>query len=121
MSRTADSFDGSLGAKIRVGRYGLVFLGTRTTGDLIEVEVLEKPTTKIEVQHLLSQLRSRQSIPDHPNIISLQGFQEKKTRIYILTEWLPEGSLQELVRNFEIRAHPSTPGTDNPSSDTYWT
>lgn len=99
MDRTADAFDGTLGAKIRAGRYGPVFLGTRTTGDLVEVEVLEKPTSETEVQHLLSQLRRRQSIPDQGNIISFQGFQDTKTRIYILTEWLPEGSLQELVRN----------------------
>lgn len=100
MDRTADTFDGILGAKIRAGRYGPVFLGMRTTGDLVEVEVLEKPTSETEGQHLLSQLRSRQSIPDLPNIISFYSFQETKTQIYILTEWLPEGSLQELVRNF---------------------
>lgn len=90
------------GTKLRDGRYGPVFLGMRTPGEFVEVQVLQKPSG--EAQHLLSQLQRRLEClglpPDHPNLVSYLGCEETGTldQIYLLTEWLPGDRLRELVR-----------------------
>lgn len=101
---TSHDFDWTIGSKIRDGRYGPVFLGLRTdTGDLISAEELapegeERSTSTPESVGAI--LKSRLASPSQPNVISLLGYQRKEGRMFVFTEYLPGGTLRDLIRSY---------------------
>lgn len=101
---TSSSFDWTIGSKMRDGRYGPVFLGLRSdTADLISAEEFtpqDEPGTASALESVLALLESRLARPSQPNIISCLGYEIKEGRIFILTEYLPGGTLRDLIRSY---------------------
>lgn len=102
-----NAFDGTLTAtKVRDGRCGPVYLGMRGTGAVVEIEVLEKPSSTTALQDVLAQLQNRQRIANTPNIVSYLGYHVVADKIYILTEWLTGTRLRDLVNKSGPMPHP---------------
>ncbi|KAG6358060.1 hypothetical protein INS49_013944 [Diaporthe citri] len=101
---TSSSFDWTIGARIRDGRYGPVFLGLRTdTAELISAEEFtpqDEPGTASALESVVAFLGSRLARPSQPNIISCLGYELKEGRIFILTEYLPGGTVRDLTRSY---------------------
>lgn len=102
--QTPNEIDWIIGSKLRDGRYGPVYLGLRTdTGDLISAEELtpqDEPGTESSLESVVATLESRLASPSQPNIIPILGYQLKEGRLFVLTEYLPGGSLRDLIRNY---------------------
>jgi serine/threonine protein kinase len=114
---TSRSFDWILGCKVRDGRYGPVYLGLRSdSGELISSEELTpgEPGTASAVESVVATLESRLAGPSHPNVISLLGYEiheegeekdegtkrRKRRKILVLTEYVPGGSLRDLIQRY---------------------
>lgn len=91
-----------LGDKIRDGRLGPVFTALRPdTGDLLAAEKLvldESGTSCVTTDRVLSHLKSKRLFPSQPNVVSYLGYQLREGHIFILTEYLPGGTLREFVQ-----------------------
>lgn len=102
---SSTSLDWFLGSKIRDGRYGPVFLGMRSdTGEFISAEELTPQDKQGEdaptLEGMVATIESRLAGPSQPNVISCLGYQRKDGRMFILTEYLPGGTLRDLIRNY---------------------
>lgn len=101
---TSSSFDWTIGAKVRDGRYGPVFVGLRAdTADLISAEEFtppDEPDTTPALESVVATLESRLARPSQPNVISCLGYELKEGRIFVLTEYLPGGTLRDLIRSY---------------------
>lgn len=101
---TSKNFDWTIGAKIRDGRYGPVFVGLRTdTADLISAEEFtpqDEAGTEPALESVVALLESRLARPSQPNVISCLGYELKEGRIFVLTEYLPGGTLRDLIRSY---------------------
>lgn len=99
----SSSFDWTVGAKIRDGRYGPVFLGLRTdTGDLISAEEFSpgEPGTLCALESVVATLESRLASQSQQHIVSLLGYELKEGNIFVLTEYVPGGTLRDLVQHY---------------------
>lgn len=100
---TSSSFDWTIGSKTREGRYGPVFIGLRTdTAELISAEefTLGEPGSACAPESVVATLESRLASPSQPNVISLLGHELKEGEILVLTEYLPGGTLRDLIQNY---------------------
>ncbi|KAH8757248.1 kinase-like domain-containing protein [Diaporthe sp. PMI_573] len=100
---TSNSFDWTIGSKVRDGQYGPVFLGLRTdTGELISAEEFTpgEPGTASALESVVAALESRLASPSQPNVISLLGYELKEGKIFVLAEYLPGGTLRDLIQNY---------------------
>lgn len=100
--QTPGRFDWSLGNKIRDGRYGPVFVALRTdTAELITAEklILDEPgTSSVTRARVLSHLESKTIYQNQPNVVSYLGHQLKERHLFVLTEYLTGGPLQDFVQ-----------------------
>ncbi|KAL1859661.1 hypothetical protein Daus18300_009526 [Diaporthe australafricana] len=102
---TSSSFDWAIGSKIKDGRYGPVYLALRDdTGELITAEklVLDERGNSSVLESVASHLDSRLVTPSQPNVVSFLEYQVKEGHIFMLSEYLPGGTLQDmpLARSF---------------------
>ena len=100
---TSNSFDWTIGSKVRDGQYGPVFLGLRTdTGELISAEEFTpgEPGTASALESVVATLESRLASPSQPNVISLLGYELKEGKIFVLAEYLPGGTLRDLIQSY---------------------
>lgn len=107
--QTSSSFGWTVGAKIRNGRYGPVFLGLRTdTGILISAEEFSpgEPGTVSALGSVVATLESRLTSPSQQNIVSLLGYELKGGNIFVLTEYVPGGTLRDLVQSYGAIPNP---------------
>lgn len=100
---TSNSFDWTIGSKLRDGRYGPVFLGLRPdTGDLISAEQLSpgEHGTASSLGGVVATLESRLASPAQPNIVSLLGHELRGGKLVVLSEYLPGGTLRDLIQGY---------------------
>ncbi|KAI3392427.1 hypothetical protein diail_5706 [Diaporthe ilicicola] len=99
----SSSFDWTIGAKVRDGRCGPVYLALRDdTGELIAAEevVLDDHADSSVLESVASRLESELGRPSLPNVVSYLGYQLREGRMFILTEYIPGGTLQDFVRSY---------------------
>lgn len=100
--QTSSSFDWTIGSKVRDGRYGPVYLALRDdTAELITAEelVLDESNSS-QLESVASHLQSRLLTPGQPNVVSFLGYQAKEGNIFILSEYMPGGTLQDFIKQY---------------------
>lgn len=99
----SNSIEWTIGSKLRDGRHGPVFLGLRTdTGDLISAEELTpgEHGTAFSLENIVATIKSRLAAPRQPNVVSLLGYELKGGNIVVLTEYVPGGTLRDLIQSY---------------------
>ena len=106
MKRISNSTDWLLMEnKIRDGRYGPVFLiMKKDTAEMVTAEQLdlEEPFSPALLESVISQLEKKVMNQSEPNVVSYLGYQKKDDRIFLLSENLPGGTLQEFIQKHGI-------------------
>lgn len=88
----------SLGSKIGVGSFGVVYVGmNKQTGTLMAVKSvqLEKAAMK-DVRREINLLKTL----EHINIVRYLGAERDATHLHIFQEWVPGGSVSSLLQKF---------------------
>lgn len=101
---TSNTFDWTIGRKVRDGRYGPVFVGLRAdTTELISAEQVTpqgEPGAASALESVVATLEARLASPAQPNVISYLGYELRGKSIFVLTEYLPGGTLRDLIRGY---------------------
>lgn len=97
--------------KIRDGRYGPVCFALReNTGELVTAELLDVPGDPRALLSLLSALDDYkkwvQGSQGHPYIVSYLGHHRTEGKFYMLTEYLPGGTLRAFIRSYGALPQP---------------
>jgi serine/threonine protein kinase len=88
----------ALGSKIGSGAFGVVHIGMNTqTGTLMAVKSFEMDRAVMkDIRREIHLLKSL----EHPNIVRYYGAEMDKNKLCIFQEWVPAGSVTELLARF---------------------
>ena len=89
------------GPKVGSGSFGDVFQGVNDIGKLFAVKRLAM-TSAPDIDNLLSEIEVMKSMEAHQNIVQYLGadFDDKELVLYIFQEWVPGGSVAEMLTKF---------------------
>jgi hypothetical protein len=101
-NESTTGMDIKLGADIREGIYGPVKLALNETGLLVAAETITI-TNSSDLASLLLRLQLIDKFidKDYPHIVQYYGHQKIDEEVYILSEYIPGGTLQDFVIKFE--------------------